>query len=88
MEDTAELVSGRTLRCQVLDWVSRKHVHVIRSTYAAELHTLLDAINQGLLSMLHRDSLGISSGYGVVELDERLQAGIADGRGSGCEVSI
>jgi len=49
MEDTAELVSGRTLRCQVLDWISRKHVHVTRSTYAAELHTLLDAINQGLL---------------------------------------
>ena len=37
----------------MLDYISRKHVHVIRSTHAPELHTLLDAINQSILLALH-----------------------------------
>ena len=43
------LVTGQEVRCQVLDWYSRKHSRVVRSTYAAELLSLLDAVGQGNL---------------------------------------
>ena len=42
-------VPGGEVRCQVLDWYARKHSRVVRSTYAAELLSLLDAIGQGNL---------------------------------------
>ena len=37
------------MKCQVLDWYSRKRSRVVRSTYAAELLGLLDAVGQGNL---------------------------------------
>lgn len=37
------------IKCHVLDWYSKKHSRVVRSTYAAELLSLLDAANQGQL---------------------------------------
>ena len=37
------------MKCQVLDWYSRKHSSVVRSVYAAELLRLLDAVGQGNL---------------------------------------
>ena len=37
------------MNCQVLDSYSRKHSRVVRSTYAAELLSLLDAVGQGNL---------------------------------------
>ena len=40
---------GKEVKCQVLDWYSRKHSRVVRSTYAAELLSLLDAVGQGNL---------------------------------------
>ena len=40
---------GQEVKCQVLDWYSRKHSRVVRSTYAAELLSLLDAVGQGNL---------------------------------------
>ena len=43
------LVPGQEVKCQVLDWHSRKHSRVVRSTYAAELLSLLDAVGQGNL---------------------------------------
>ena len=33
----------------VLDWYSRRQTHVCRSTFAAELHGVLDAVNTGML---------------------------------------
>ena len=36
----------------MLDWYSKKHSRVVRSTYAAELLSLLDATNQGRLLQL------------------------------------
>ena len=39
--------SGQTVECQLLDWYSRKHSRVVRSTYAAELLSVLDAVGQG-----------------------------------------
>ena len=42
-------MSGQDLKCQVLDWYSRNHSRVIRSTYAAELLSLLDDVGQGNL---------------------------------------
>ena len=41
------MVSGQEVKCQVLDWYSRKHSRVVSSTYAAELLSLLDAVGQG-----------------------------------------
>ena len=51
------------VNCHVLDWYSRKHSRVVRSTYAAELLTLLDATNQGsIIQMcLHELSSGTQS---------------------------
>ena len=43
----AALRPGQEVRCQVLDWYARKHSRVVRSTYAAELLSLLDAVGQG-----------------------------------------
>ena len=34
---------------QVLDWYARKQPHVCRSTFAAELHAVLDAVNQAIV---------------------------------------
>ena len=36
--------TGQEVRCQVLDRYARKHVRVLRSTYAAELLSLIDAV--------------------------------------------
>ena len=43
------LMPGQEVRCQVLDWYARKQSRVVRSTYAAELLSLLDAVGQGNL---------------------------------------
>ena len=43
------LVPNQPVRCQVLDWYARKHSRVVRSTYAAELLSVLDAAGQGNL---------------------------------------
>ena len=39
--------TGTDVQVQLLDWYSKKHTRVVRSTYAAELLSLLDAVNQG-----------------------------------------
>ena len=36
-------------KCQVLDFYCRKHSRVCRSTYTAELHNMIDIVNQSLL---------------------------------------
>lgn len=36
-------------KCVALDWYSRRHTHVVQSTYAAELHAVIDAVGQGTL---------------------------------------
>ena len=33
----------------ILDWHSKKHVHVVTSTFVAELHALLEAARKGKL---------------------------------------
>ena len=49
---TKQWHSGDDIRWHVLDWYSRKHSRVVRSTYAAELLSLLDATNQGSVIQL------------------------------------
>ena len=44
--------TGMVFNCHVLDWYSKKHSRVVRSTYAAELLSVLDATNQGRLLQL------------------------------------
>ena len=47
--DTSDvsLRPNQHVKCQVLDWYARKHSRVVRSTYEAELLSLLDAVGQG-----------------------------------------
>ena len=49
LAEAKPLDAGAEFRCHVIGWYSKKHDHVVRSTYAAELHSLLDAINQGIV---------------------------------------
>ena len=42
-------IGGRTFQCIPLDWYERKHTHVVRSIFVAELHALLNALGQGTL---------------------------------------
>jgi len=46
---TPALVPSQEVKVQVIEWYSRKHSRVVRSTYAAELLSLLDAVGQGNL---------------------------------------
>jgi len=45
---TAPLPTDSAWECVCLDWYARKHTHVVRSTFAAELYALLDAVGQGI----------------------------------------
>ena len=47
--DAEPLRAGQDLNCAILDFYSRKQQHVVRSTFAAELHALLDACSQAAL---------------------------------------
>ena len=49
LREQGDLMTGSSCACHLLDWSSRKHGHVVRSTYAAELHSLLDALNQAFI---------------------------------------
>ena len=40
------------VNCHVLEWYSKQHSRVVRSSYAAELLSVLDATNQGRLLQL------------------------------------
>ena len=46
---SVDLPTTQAWSCVVLDWFARKHTHVVRSTFAAELHALLDAVGQAML---------------------------------------
>ena len=54
------LKPGHDVNCQVLGWYAGKHSRVVRSTYAAELLSLLDATGQGNIITTAMD--GIWSG--------------------------
>jgi len=57
-------------KVQVLDWFSRKQPHVCRSTFAAELHAALDALNQGLIvqALLSEIALGTRSARELLDI--------------------
>ena len=59
----------------MLDWYARKHSRVVRSTYAAELLSLIDAVGQGNLmaSCLDEVIVGARSAF---ELLKRHQQGL------------
>ena len=63
------LVTGQEVKCQVLDWYSRKHSRVVRSTYAAELLSLLDAVGQGNIITTALDEIwsGATSATKMIE---------------------
>ena len=69
---TSSLPTEVPWKCVVLDWYSRKHTHVVRSTFAAELHALLDALGQAALINLtvHEMRYGSESVDSLAKLQE------------------
>ena len=74
----ASLRPGQEVRCQVLDWYARKHSRVVRSTYAAELLSLLDAVGQGNLvaTALDEISSGAETAVGMLKRHAQRQRAI------------
>ena len=66
------LKTGQEVRCQVLDWYARKHSRVVRSTYAAELLSLIDAVGQGNLIASWLDEVLVGA-HSALELLKRHQ---------------
>lgn len=48
-EMSPALTTGQDVKCQVIDWHSRQHSSVVRSTYAAELLSIIEFVGQGSL---------------------------------------
>ena len=67
--------TGQGVRCQVLDWYARKHSRVVRSTYAAELLSLIDAVGQGNLIASCLDEVTVGA-HSALELLKRHQQGL------------
>jgi len=68
--------TGITVRLHLLDWYSRKHTRVVRSTFAAELLSLLDAVNQGNVIKIALDELHLGTRTAKQLLSQPVQAGI------------
>ena len=73
-EADAPIRTGTKLKTVLLDWCSRKHTRVVRSTYIAELLTLLDAISQGVLiaTAMHETMQGAC---GALSMSQLLDSG-------------
>ena len=67
------LKTGQEVRCQVLDWYARKHSRVVRSTYAAELLSLIDAVGQGNLIASCLDEVIVGARSALELLDRHRQ---------------
>ena len=48
-DSSSERAAAPCGRVLVVDWFSRKQPHVCRSTFAAELHAVLDGVNQAII---------------------------------------
>ena len=68
--------TGTPVRLHLLDWYSRKHTRVVRSTFAAELLSLLDGVNQGHVIKIALDELHLGTRTAKQLLEHRGQAGI------------
>ena len=68
--------TGMTIRLHLLDWYSRKHTRVVRSAFAAELLSLLDAVNQGNVIKIALDELHLGTKSAKQLLEHQAQAGI------------
>ena len=67
---------GMTVRLHLLDWYSRKHTRVVRSTFAAELLSQLDAVNQGNVIKIALDELHLGTRTAKQLLEQQSKAGI------------
>ena len=67
--------TGTTINLQLLDWYSKKHTRVVRSTYAAELLSLLDCVNQGHVLKLCWEEV-INGAQSAVQLLKKPQLSI------------
>ena len=65
------------IKCHVLVWHSKKHSRVVRSSYAAELLSLLDATNQGQMmsTCLGEIWRGARSALGLLSSDRIIPMG-------------
>ncbi len=61
-----------TVQCQVLGWYLRKHSRVVRSTYAAELLSVLDAVGQGQTLAACFDEVACGAMTAAQQLQRRI----------------
>ena len=67
--------TGTTVNLQLLDWYAKKHTRVVRSTYAAELLSLIDCVNQGQVLKLCWEEV-INGAQTAVQLLKKQQFAI------------
>ena len=81
--ECAVLRPNQQVQCQVLDWYARKHSRVVRSTYAAELLSLLDAVGQGNIITTALDEIcsGASSATQMLQRHSTQRRAIEHGAG-------
>ena len=69
------LKTGEKYQCSVLDFYARKQTHVVRSTFAAELMAMIDAVQVGSLIHLVLTELYSEKTIAVTELARMQETG-------------
>ena len=71
----AALATGKKFECTVLDFYARKQTHVVRSTFAAELMAMIDAVQCGTLINLVLTELFSESTFAAADLARMQESG-------------
>lgn len=66
---------GKKFECTVLDFYARKQTHVVRSTFAAELMAMIDAVQCGSLINLVLTELFSETTYAATDLAKMQESG-------------
>ena len=69
------LKTGEKFQCSVLDFYARKQTHVVRSTFAAELMAMIDAVQVGTLINLVLTELYSETTIAVTDLAKMQETG-------------
>ena len=69
------LKTGEKFQCSVLDFYARKQTHVVRSTFAAELMAMIDAVQVGSLINLVLTELYSETTIAVTDLAKMQESG-------------
>ena len=69
------LQTGEKFQCTVLDFYARKQTHVVRSTFAAELMAMIDAVQVGSLINLVLTELYTETKIAITDLAKMQETG-------------